>query len=114
MVNVPVTVQVEVDDRIKKAHEMLYGIARPKNEDEAIQIYVEESKSIQAKNNANAITACNVLGMKYFKDSDINKALLYFQKAARKNSPEAWYRIGAILEVYFKFYKHFIYMYVHC
>lgn len=54
------TKEVVVPDRIREAHEMMFGICRPQNINEALKIYFDEA------DNKGNISACNTLGKIYF------------------------------------------------
>ena len=67
-----------IRDKIKEAHELLYGIGRARNPKKAIQIYIEE------ENKQNPI-AYNALGKIYLEGKDvpkdIQKAYGYFNQS---------------------------------
>ncbi|CAD8203238.1 unnamed protein product [Paramecium octaurelia] len=83
------------DDRLRIAHEMLYGIGRPQNVTEALNLYYELAEVNQDVNAFNIIAQVFSEGKIFPKD--LNKAYTYWERSAAQQNAEGLYRIGRLL-----------------
>lgn len=84
-----------VSEKIREAHEMLYGIGRPQNITQALNDYYEEADVHSNVIAYNAIAQLFYEG-KFF-PKDLNKAYAYWEKSAAANNAEGLYRIGRLM-----------------
>ena len=93
---IEVPIKVPVYDKVRLAHELLFGFGRAQNIHDSLAIYHEE-----ADKNGD-VHACNALGELYYLGTiiprDMNKSKHYYQKSAEAKDPEGLYHKGALYE----------------
>ena len=85
------------EDRIRFAHELLYGINQSRKVNEAVKIYKQEADNQD-------VNSFNCLGQLYMEgklvQQDIGQSLIYYEKSCEKDNAEGWYRMGRLIEAH--------------
>ena len=93
---IEIPIKVPVHDKVRLAHELLFGFCRAQNIPDSLAIYHEEADKY------GNIHACNALGDLYSLGTiiprDPNKAKHYYEKSADARDPEGLYHKGTLYE----------------